>query len=143
TEIARRRLDTRSQRAITRALIAAFAVMVTALLIFALVENVWVALIALWVATTLRGTAEPIVSTWTNQHIDSSVRATTLSGFGQVNAVGQIAGGPVIGVVGGALGLRTALSASVLLLAPVVWLIGRASRHAAPAPQVEVEAPVQ
>ncbi|MCC6801563.1 MAG: MFS transporter [Anaerolineae bacterium] len=139
TEIARRRLDTRSQRAITRALIAAFAVMVTALLIFALVENVWVALIALWVATTLRGTVEPIVSTWTNQHIDSGVRATMLSGFGQVNAVGQIAGGPVIGVVGGALGLRTALSASALLLAPVVWLIGRASRHDAPAPQVEVE----
>lgn len=138
TEIARRRLNTNNQRAIARTLIAAFGLMVTALFVFALVENVWIALIALWVATTLRGTAEPIVSTWTNQHIDSSVRATVLSGFGQVNAVGQIAGGPVVGVVGGALGLRAALSASALLLAPVVWLIGRASRHDVPAP-IEVE----
>lgn len=140
TEIARRRLDTRNQRTVARVLIAAFAAMVTALLAFALTENVWIALIALWVANTLRGTAEPVVSTWTNLHIESRVRATMLSSLSQVNAVGQIGGGPVVGVIGSAYGLRAALSASALLLAPVVWLIGRASRHDAPASQVEVEA---
>lgn len=142
TEVARRRLDTRNQRAIARVLIGVFGAMVVALFVFALAENIWLALIALWIGNTVRETAEPILTTWTNQHIDSSVRATMLSSFGQVNAVGQIAGGPVVGIIGSAWGLRAALSTSALLLTPVVWLIGRASRHDAPAP-VEAEPAAQ
>lgn len=129
TEIVRRRLNTQNQSAVARLLIGSFGTMVTALLVFALAGNVWVALIAVWIADTMRGTAEPIVSTWSNQNIDSGVRATMLSSIGQLNAVGQIGGGPLVGVIGNTLGLRAALSASALLLAPVVWLIARASKH--------------
>jgi DHA3 family tetracycline resistance protein-like MFS transporter len=60
------------------------------------------------------------------------VRATMLSSFGQFNAVGQIAGGPIVGFIGNAFGLRAALSASALLLAPIVWLIGRARHDVSP-----------
>lgn len=129
TELVRRRVDMKDERVIKRALMGFYSVMVAALLVFALAGNFWLALAALLIAMTMRSSAEPITSTWSNLYIDSDVRATMLSSFGQVNAVGQIAGGPVVGMIGGAFGLRAALSASALLLSPIVWLIGRA-RHA-------------
>jgi DHA3 family tetracycline resistance protein-like MFS transporter len=133
TEIVRRRLDTTSQRAIARTLKAAYALMVAGLMVFALGESFWLALAGLLLFEMLRGTADPIFSTWTNQHIDSNVRATMLSSFGQVNAIGQIGGGPVVGAIGEQIGLRAALGASGVLLSPVVWLIARASRRQAAA----------
>ncbi len=48
--------------------------------------------------------------TWLNQQIaDSSVRATVISIFGQADAIGQTAGGPVLGVIGNVFGIRAAL----------------------------------
>jgi len=41
---------------------------------------------------------------------------------GQANALGQIAGGPAIGALGSARGLRVALLASGALLAPALLL---------------------
>jgi DHA3 family tetracycline resistance protein-like MFS transporter len=126
TEIIRRRVDMKDERIIKRALMVFYSLMVAALLVFALAGNFWLALAALLIAGMMRSSAEPITSTWSNLYIDSDVRATMLSSFGQVNAVGQIAGGPVVGIIGSSFGLRAALSASALLLAPIVWLIGRA-----------------
>jgi DHA3 family tetracycline resistance protein-like MFS transporter len=135
TEVIRRRVDMNNERLIKRALMVFYSLMVVSLLVFALAGNFWVALVALLVAGMMRSSAEPITSTWSNLYIDSDVRATMLSSFGQMNAVGQIAGGPVVGVIGSVFGLRQALAASGLLLAPIVWLIGRA-RH--DEPQAEV-----
>ena len=109
------------------------------MLVFALAGQFALALLALLVINTLRGTTEPLLSTWTNQHIDSSIRATMLSSLGQIDAVGQIGGGPVVGLIGDRLGLRAALSTSALLLAPVVWLIARASRRVVVVPEAAVE----
>lgn len=141
TEIVRRRLDTENQKAITRLLIVGYAARVAGLLVFALAGNFWLALVGLWAAGAIRSTTDPLLSTWTNRHIDSSVRATVLSSFGQFNALGQIAGGPAVGFIGNSFGLRAALSASALLLAPIVWLIGRASGR--PAAEAEVDAVVE
>ena len=128
-EIVRRRLNMQNTKALARALVGLHGAVIMGLLVFALAQNFVLALGALLVASVLRGTVYPILSTWTNQYIDSSVRATVLSSFSQMNAFGQIAGGPIVGVVGDRLGLRAALSASALLLSPVVWLIARAARH--------------
>ncbi len=127
TEIARRRLNLARQPLVARALWLFYGLTVAALLIFALTDDFGIALVALWVASAMRDTAEPILSTWTNQHVDSKVRATVLSSLGQVNAMGQIGGGPVVGLIGNSLGLRAALSASALLLTPILWLIARAA----------------
>ncbi|HVU12872.1 MAG TPA: MFS transporter [Phototrophicaceae bacterium] len=128
-EIVRRRLNMNQQRALAAVLIAAHAAMVAALLILALAVNLWLALIGLLIMGTLRSTSAPILSTWTNQHIDSNVRATMLSSFGQLNAVGQIGGGPFVGAIGDRWGLRAALSVAAILLSPVIWLIARGSRQ--------------
>ena len=143
TEIVRRRLNTKHQRAVAYTLIVGYAVRVAALLMFALAGNFWLALLALWVSGSFGNSSDPILSTWTNQHIDSNVRATMLSSFGQANAIGQIGGGPVVGLIGDHFGLRAALSASALLLSPVLWLIARASRYPAVAEAEPVIAPVE
>jgi DHA3 family tetracycline resistance protein-like MFS transporter len=55
---------------------------------------------------------------------------------GQANALGQIAGGPVIGAVGTLAGIRAALAVAGLILSPALALYGRALRHGGdPAPE--------
>ncbi|MEO8397016.1 MAG: hypothetical protein ABI700_28735, partial [Chloroflexota bacterium] len=126
-----RRLNTNNEKAVSRTLIASYALLIVGLLAFALAVNIWIALAALWVVNIMRRSTDPLFSTWTNRHIDSNVRATVLSSFGQANALGQIGGGPFVGLIGDRFGIRAALSASALLLSPVVWLITRAARQQA------------
>ena len=75
--------------------------------------------------------------TWLNQSIDdSSVRATVISIAGQSDAVGQVAGGPGIGAVGNAFGIRAALVAAGLVITPALGLYGRALRHGGHEPEL-------
>jgi hypothetical protein len=68
--------------------------------------------------------------TWLNRQItDSSVRATVISIVGQSDAVGEAAGGPVLGGIGNAFGIRAALVAGGLVLSPAIALYARAVAH--------------
>jgi MFS transporter, DHA3 family, tetracycline resistance protein len=101
-----------------------------ALLVFALTGLPWLALVAMLGVFLARNLAGPLFTIWLNEQIqESSVRATVLSIAGQADAVGQAAGGPLLGVVGNVWGIRAALSAGSLVLAPALWLYGRAIRH--------------
>jgi DHA3 family tetracycline resistance protein-like MFS transporter len=73
-----------------------------------------------------RGLVGPLISTWSNQHITSNVRATVLSMQGQTDAIGQMVGGPPIGLVG-QWSLRAAFVFSGAVLAPALWLLARAN----------------
>lgn len=128
-EVVRRRVNMENAAALARVLTWMYGTMIAALLVFALAGDFGLALAALLLANVLRGVTQPIMASWTNRYIERGVRATVISSFSQVNAFGQIAGGPVVGMVGDQLGLRAALSASALLLAPIVWLITRARRY--------------
>lgn len=69
------------------------------------------------------------------QYIDDpQVRATMFSVSSQVDAIGQIGGGPVVGAIGNVVSVRAALVASALMLSPVLPLyslaIRRGERHA-------------
>jgi hypothetical protein len=48
---------------------------------------------------------------------------------GQSNAIGQVAGGPAIGLIGTVVSLRAAMVAAGLALAPALLLYGRALRQ--------------
>ena len=76
----------------------------------------------------LRGVSGPLQTAWINQKLDSRVRATIHSMFGQVDAIGQTMGGPIIGLIANALSVRLALSLSSLLLSPALLFIQRANR---------------
>jgi DHA3 family tetracycline resistance protein-like MFS transporter len=125
TEIIRRRKDALQNHKIVRLLQSIYAAIVLGLLIFAWTQNFYVAVLATLAVDTLRGTTFPVTSTWLNQFIDSKVRATVLSMISQVDAVGQMAGGPVVGLIGNLRSIRAALATSALLLAPTVPLFGR------------------
>jgi MFS transporter, DHA3 family, tetracycline resistance protein len=76
--------------------------------------------------------------TWLNQQItDSSVRATVISFAGQADAVGEAGGGPLLGAVGNAFGIRAALVAGGLVLSPALALYARAIRHHGREPELE------
>lgn len=126
TEVAQR-LHPESLRAGTpaRMLISMAAVKVLATVGFALSPVTWIALPLLWSRSVAETLAGPVQAAWMNRNLEPKVRATVLSMEGQLNAVGQIAGGPPLGVLGNRLSVSGALIGSALVYAPVIWLYGR------------------
>ena len=125
SELTRRRVDTQSQ-AIVYTLFVFNVLLMGSVIVFALSPTFIMALIALWVATALRATYTPLYATWLNQHTTSNVRATILSIAGQADSMGQIVGGPAVGIIGTLSTVRAALLASGLMLLPASLLYGRA-----------------
>lgn len=129
-EIARRRVDTNQAIPIARALMLNAGLIAICLAGFGLTKSFGIAVVLYWVIGALRSIAAPLHTAWFNLGIDDSqVRATMFSAAGQVDALGQIAGGPVVGAIGN-VSIRAALVTSALLLLPVLPLYGLASRWA-------------
>jgi DHA3 family tetracycline resistance protein-like MFS transporter len=82
-----------------------------------------IALLASTFTGVIRSIIGPLHTTWVNRKLRPETRATVLSLSGQLDAVGQILGGPAIGGISQRLGMRTGLGFSTLLLAPALWLI--------------------
>jgi len=102
--------------------------MVAGLLVFALTGNFVIALITFWGFSSMRQTVGPLYTAWVNQHTESSVRATVISMSSQIDALGQILGGPIVGVIGLALGIPIALTICALILATALPLLIRTIR---------------
>ncbi|MBC8506040.1 MAG: MFS transporter [Anaerolineales bacterium] len=130
TELARRRLDTSDNLKVARALQGIYGLISLGLLGFAWSTNFYWALLATLVVDTARGVTVPLIDTWINKHIESKVRATMLSMTAQLDAFGQMFGGPIVGLVGNLRSIRAALTASAMLIIPVVPLYGRTIRQA-------------
>lgn len=128
TEVVRRRVDTTHQRALIHALYGINALGVVSLLIFALAGNFFLAVGASLLFSVFRTVNEPVYTTWLTRNIDAKVRATVISKRGQVDALGQIIGGPPIGYIGTAFSIRVALVAVSAILSPVLLLYAYAAR---------------
>jgi DHA3 family tetracycline resistance protein-like MFS transporter len=122
TELARRRLDTNHQPSVTRLLFFINTLLLTSVITFALAGNFTVALLALWLITPLRELNAPLQTAWINQGLDPKIRATIISIRNQADAIGQIAGGPVVGAIGTFGSLRLALTVAGLALSPALLL---------------------
>jgi MFS transporter, DHA3 family, tetracycline resistance protein len=120
-------VDTSSPSAIGRAILWATGSLIVCILCFALSPVLIMAVIALLLVGQLRGIVGPLQAAWVNQKLDSRVRATILSMFGQVDAIGQVFGGPVIGLVANLFSVRAAVGLSSLLLSPALLFIRRAN----------------
>jgi MFS transporter, DHA3 family, tetracycline resistance protein len=131
--------------AMSRMLFLLSSIEVVAALVFALAGSFALAILALWLLGLGRSLVYPVYSTWLNRSItDSSVRATVNSIANQADAVGQTAGGPLVGAIGKAVSLPAALVTSALFLTPVLGLYGRAARHHGREPELaELPQPVQ
>ncbi|SHJ11858.1 MFS transporter, DHA3 family, tetracycline resistance protein [Clostridium cavendishii DSM 21758] len=90
--------------------------------IFAITKNFSLMLTAYLATNTFRTINEPIFSAWLNGHIDDKARATILSINGQINALGQILGGPIIGVIATNISVSIGIAYTSLLVTPVLVL---------------------
>jgi DHA3 family tetracycline resistance protein-like MFS transporter len=141
TEIVQRRVNTAQGILVARLLLLNGVGIVLALAGFGLSRNLWLAIVLYWLIQGIRTLNWPFYTSWFNLQIDDSqVRATMFSVSSQVDAIGQIAGGPTIGVVGNR-SIRAALVTSALLLTPVIPLYGVAigrsrGKGGPPSPQV-------
>jgi DHA3 family tetracycline resistance protein-like MFS transporter len=126
--LVRKRMDLNDARSIGLISRINSALIILALVGFGLSNSFWLTLVLFWIIFVLRGVQYPLNTAWVNLKIDDpQVRATIISASSQVDAIGQIAGGPVVGVVGNN-SIRTALLGSALLLTPVLPLYTRALR---------------
>jgi DHA3 family tetracycline resistance protein-like MFS transporter len=128
TQIVKRRVDTSSHAAVARALMIMTVGMVASLVVFGLAGGFAVAVAAFLVFALLRRTQNPYYTAWVVQHTDASVRATVISATGLVDSFGQIAGGPILGVIGTLGSIRAALVAAGGILSPALLLFARTLR---------------
>jgi DHA3 family tetracycline resistance protein-like MFS transporter len=134
-----KRFEVASNALLARSLLWLTTVLTVALVAFGLAHGLALAACTLFVAQGARSLISPIYRAWLNRQItDSRVRATVISIAGQADAIGQAAGGPGLGAIGNVFGLRAALVAGGLVLAPAIALYGRAVAHHGTEPELEV-----
>jgi len=127
TEVVRRWVNIAQQRILIRALFVINFLGIVCLLVFALAGNFFLAVAAVLLFKVFRTVNDPVYTTWLTQNIEAKVRATVISMRGQVDAFGQIVGGPPVGYIGTTFSIQTALLASCALLSPVLFLYAYAA----------------
>ncbi|MDX6518046.1 MAG: hypothetical protein QOF50_892 [Gaiellaceae bacterium] len=133
-----KRFERGGRAVVARSLFAVTVMEMAAMFVFALTGSTWVAIVGLLGVFLARNLAGPLYTIWLNEQItDSSVRATVLSISGQSNAIGQAGGGPALGLIGNAWGIRAALAVGAAVIAPALGLYGRALRHGGTEPELE------
>ena len=139
-EVLRRRGEVERPGTAVRLLGGLQVTLMAAVVILALAGSFALAVGAYWLAAVARGLVSPVYTAWINRGVDPHARATVLSLSGQADALGQFTVGPGIGAVGTAFGLRAALAAAGLALAPAVALYGRAAGRTAEPSAAEARA---
>lgn len=137
-----RRVERRGQAAVATSLVACAAFELGAMLVFALAWSPWIAIAGILGVFLGRNLASPLYTIWLNEQItDSRVRATVFSIGGQGDAIGQAAGGPVLGGIGNVWGLRAALAVGAVAILPAIGLYGRAMGRRGADPELPAELP--
>ncbi len=123
-EAVNRRVDLAKPRSLVLVLTLCSAGLVLALGGFALAASFALSVGLVWLISVLRQLIGPLYTAWVNHRLDPQVRATVISMSSQTDALGQIAGGPVVGLVAQKLTLQAGLLLSTGMLAPVLALLG-------------------
>ena len=103
------------------------SLLVVAMIGFALAHEFILAACLYWVVAALRDVNYPLISIMTNKQLESQGRATTLSMFGQLDAFGQIAGGPIVGIIALYTSIQGGLVGTALLIFPTIYFLWRLS----------------
>ncbi len=122
-----KRVDSGSSLAIGRAMMVVTGLLGLSIIGFALSPLLALTLCLYLTISILRNVAGPLHSAWVNQKLDPKVRATVHSMAGQVDAIGQIGGGPSVGLIARYASVVAAITTSGFLLFPAMWLTGRAN----------------
>jgi DHA3 family tetracycline resistance protein-like MFS transporter len=123
-----KRVDSGNAHAIGRAMLIVTGGIAIAMIGFAISPLLPLALMLYLVIDVLRDVHGPLNTAWVNQKLDSNVRATVHSMTGQVDAFGQIAGGPSVALVARFASVIAAIATSGFLLLPAMFLVGKANK---------------
>ena len=129
-----KRVDSSNPLAVGRAMLVATAVLSLAILGFALSTVLFLTVGLYLVINAARKVQHPLQTAWINQKLDSKVRATVHSMFGQVDAIGQVMGGPIVAMIAAVGSAVASLVTSGLLLSPALFFIRRANSQRRPEP---------
>jgi DHA3 family tetracycline resistance protein-like MFS transporter len=140
TALVDRRVDIASHRGAARVVFLLNGLQLVATVAVGLATNFGVAVAAYLLVAICRSTIQPVLTAWINQSLEPGTRATVLSMSSQTDALGQIAGGPILGWVGNAFSIRAAITTSGALLAPALLFLARTLRRPAAEPAVLVAA---
>ena len=99
------------------------SLLVIVMIYFATAEQFLIAAILYWGIASLRAVNYPLVSVMTNKQLRSQGRATTLSMYGQLDAFGQVAGGPLVGVLALYTSVQGGIITSAILIIPTVYFL--------------------
>jgi DHA3 family tetracycline resistance protein-like MFS transporter len=122
-EIIKRRLNFENSRTIITTLQITSLCLILMLAVFALSGSLFLSIGVYWMIAILREVNYPLFTAWTNQKLDSSVRATVLSMSSQADAIGQISGGPGVGWIAREFSIKAGILTSAALLSPVLLLL--------------------
>lgn len=134
-----KRVDSTSPLAIGRTVLIVTGAISVALIGFALLPVFGLSLGLYLVVSVLRNVHIPLQTAWVNQKLDSRVRATVHSMFGQVDAIGQVMGGPIVAVIASVGSTVASLVTSGLLLTPALFFITRANSQSSEETDLETE----
>ena len=119
-----RRYTSRSPRFTVKLLAGITTLLMLSVIGFGLAGRFTAALAFYWASYLLRRVNAPLFAAWLNGYLEPQTRATVFSLNAQTDALGQIAGGPLLGLLAN-VSLRGAFGATGLLLLPVVLLYWR------------------
>lgn len=119
----RKRIEHAGGGAILRNFRLYFSLGGVAIVVLATAVNFTVGALAFVGYGLLARMAFPLYDAWVPQQVDKSVRATVMSMWGQLNALGQIIGGPAIGLLATVTSLRVGYASIALLLIPVPIIV--------------------
>lgn len=122
-----KRLDANHAPSIAKGMLWLTGLLALAIFIYAFSPLLAISIGALLMVSVTRNVLGPLYNAWVNQRLDSDTRATVISMSGQVDAIGQIASGPLAGIVS-LWSIQAAIAFAGLLITPALPLISRANR---------------
>jgi MFS transporter, DHA3 family, tetracycline resistance protein len=122
-----KRLDANHAPSIAKGMLWLTGLLALAIFIYAFSPLLAISIGALLMVSVTRSVLGPLYNAWVNQRLDSDTRATVISMSGQVDAIGQIASGPLAGIVS-LWSVQAAIAFASLLITPALPLISRANR---------------
>jgi DHA3 family tetracycline resistance protein-like MFS transporter len=128
TTLARRNLDLDNQILMTHVLAACLLGISVLVLTLANLDGFFLVLACYWLVGALRSAYGPVMTAWLNHLFPESSRATLFSMYGQADAIGQTAGGPVVGLLAKHVSIAFALSVSAFALVPTLPLFNKIAR---------------
>lgn len=121
--LVKRNVDMNNNKSLTSAFCYMLLIIFIGTFIYSQATNLSLAVAMLWMIFATREATGPLYQSVINKNSEPHHRATIFSIASQSNALGQIAGGPILGFIATAVSLRIGLVSTALAVLPTLALL--------------------